>query len=55
MDEVNVFLYGIILLGRRAADHGRQRAARNASLLRWVSIVGGGIIVLVVGGVVVTV
>lgn len=51
MDEANVFLSGII----RAADErlttgvGEQKA--NATMLRWVSIVGGVVIVLVVGGV----
>jgi two-component sensor histidine kinase/CHASE3 domain sensor protein len=54
MDEANVFLSGII----RAADErltagvGEQRA--NALMLRWVSIVGAIVIVLVVGGVIVT-
>ena len=55
MDEANVFLSGII----QAADErlttgvGEQRA--NAAMLRWVSIVGGVVIILVVAGVVVTV
>jgi two-component sensor histidine kinase len=55
MDEANVFLSGII----RAADErltaavGEQRA--NALRLRWVSIVGAIVIVLVVGGVTITV
>ncbi len=55
MDEANLFLSGII----RAADErltagvGEQRA--NATRLRWVSIVGGIVIVLVVGGVTATV
>ena len=55
MDEANVFLSGII----RAADErlttgvGEQRA--NATMLRWVSIIGGFLIVLVVAGVSVTV
>ncbi len=55
MDEANVFLSGII----QAADErlttgvGEQRA--NAAMLRWVSIVGAVVIVLVVGGVIVTV
>ena len=55
MDEANVFFSGII----RAADErlttgvGEQRA--NATMLRWVSIIGGFLIVLVVGGGFVTV
>lgn len=55
MDEANVFLSGVI----RAADErltlgvGEQRA--NAARLRWVSIIGGVMIVLVVGGAAVTV
>ncbi len=55
MDEANVFLTGII----RAADErltagvGEQRA--NALMLRWVSIVGAIVIVLVVAGVIMTV
>ncbi|MDI1284937.1 MAG: CHASE3 domain-containing protein [Reyranella sp.] len=55
MDEANVFLSGIV----RAADQrlaesvSEQRA--NASMLRWVSIIGGIVIVLVVGGVIVTI
>jgi two-component sensor histidine kinase/CHASE3 domain sensor protein len=51
MDEANLFLSGII---RRTDDRllaavGEQRA--NTAWLRWVSILGGLVIVLVVGGV----
>ncbi len=55
MDEANIFFSGII----RAADErlttgvGEQKA--NATLLRWFSIIGGAIIVIVVGGAAVTV
>lgn len=55
MDEANVFLSGVI----RAADDrlttgvGEQKA--NATKLRWVSIVGGIVILAVVGGVTITV
>jgi signal transduction histidine kinase len=55
MDEANVFFSGII----RAADErltigvGEQKA--NASLLRWFSILGGIVIVIVVGAAAVTV
>jgi len=55
MDEANVFLSGII---RRADDRliaGVSEQNANAAALRWVSIIGGLIIVLVVGGVIVTV
>jgi len=55
MDEANVFLSGIIrtMDERLTAGVGEQRA--NALMLRWVSIVGAIVIVLVVGGVIVTV
>jgi signal transduction histidine kinase len=55
MDEANIFFAGII----RAADErlttgvGEQKA--NATLLRWFSIVGGIIIILVIGGAAATV
>lgn len=55
MDEANVFLSGII----RAADDrltaGVDEQRANATMLRWVSIVSGVVIVLVVGGVIVTI
>jgi two-component sensor histidine kinase/CHASE3 domain sensor protein len=55
MDEANVFLSGIIGAAdeRLTTGVGEQRA--NATMLRWVSIVGGIVIVLVVGGVTITV
>ena len=55
MDEANVFFSGVI----RAADDrlttgvGEQNA--NATWLRWVSIVGGIVIIMVVGGATITV
>jgi two-component sensor histidine kinase/CHASE3 domain sensor protein len=54
MDEANVFLAGIIRTTdeRLIAGVGEQRA--NALMLRWVSIGGAILIVLVVGGVVLT-
>lgn len=54
MDEANVFLSGIIRTSdeRLTAGVGEQRA--NALMLRWVSVVGAIVIVLVVGGVIVT-
>ena len=54
MDEANVFLYGIILSADERLTTGVSEQRANAAMLRWVSIIGGGIIVLVVGGVVVT-
>jgi two-component sensor histidine kinase/CHASE3 domain sensor protein len=54
MDEANVFLYGIILSADERLTTGVSEQRANATMLRWVSIIGGGIIVLVVGGVVVT-
>ena len=54
MDEANVFLSGIILSADERLTTGVSEQRANAAMLRWVSIIGGGIIVLVVGGVVVT-
>ncbi len=54
MDEANVFLYGVILSADERLTAGVSEQRANAAMLRWVSIIGGGIIVLVVGGVVVT-
>ena len=55
MDEANVFFSGIIRAAddRLTAGVGEQRA--NATWLRWVSIIGGIVIVVVVGGAAVTV
>jgi two-component sensor histidine kinase len=55
MDEANVFLSGIIRTadGRLTAGVGEQR--ENAARLRLISLLGALVIVLVVGGVVVTV
>jgi two-component sensor histidine kinase/CHASE3 domain sensor protein len=55
MDEANVFLYGIILSAdeRLTIGVGEQRA--NATMLRWVSLIGAVLILLVVGGVVITI
>ena len=55
MDEANVFLYGVILASdERLADGGNEQQ-RNALMLRTVSIVGAVVIVIVVGGITVTV
>ena len=55
MDEANVFFSGVIRAAddRLTAGVGEQQA--NAARLRWVSIVGGIVIVVVVGGAAVTV
>ena len=47
MDEINVFLYGAILIAdENAALHDAEQQ-RNASLLRWVSA-GGAVVIIVV-------
>jgi two-component sensor histidine kinase len=55
MDEIDVFLSGVV----RAADERLTSAVEeqraNAAMLRWVSIIGGLVILVVVGIVVVTV
>jgi two-component sensor histidine kinase/CHASE3 domain sensor protein len=55
MDESNVFLSGIIRRADGRLTTGVSEQNANAAALRWVSIVGGLIIVLVVGGVIVTI
>ena len=55
MDEANVFLSGIIRGADERLTAGVDEQRANAAMLRWVSIVGGLVIVLVVGGVTVTV
>ncbi|MGE0424827.1 MAG: sensor histidine kinase [Reyranellaceae bacterium] len=55
MDEANVFLSGVVRAAdERLLDSGREQHA-NARMLRWVSVIGGIVIILVVGGVTVTV
>lgn len=54
MDEANVFLYGIILSADERLTTGVAEQRTNAAMLRWVSTIGGGLIVLVVAGVVIT-
>lgn len=55
MDEANVFLSSIVRNNdaRLTLDVSEQRG--NATLLRWVSIVGGAVIILVVSGATITV
>lgn len=51
MDEINLFLSGIILRTDERLTTAASEQSVNASWLRWVSILGGLLIVLVVGGV----
>jgi two-component sensor histidine kinase len=55
MDEANVFLSGIIQAADERLTTGVSEQKTNAAMLRWVSIVGGLVIILVVGGVTITV
>lgn len=54
-DESNVFLSGIVRNADERLTEGSAEQHANAVLLRWVSIIGGLVIVLVVGGVTITV
>jgi two-component sensor histidine kinase/CHASE3 domain sensor protein len=53
-DEANLFLSGIIRRAEERLSAGVGEQNRNAIWLRWVSVLGGLLIVLVVGGVTVT-
>lgn len=55
MDEANVFLYGIILKADERLTVGVDEQRTNAALLRWVSILGAVVIVLVVAVVTITI
>jgi CHASE3 domain sensor protein len=55
MDEANVFFSGIIRAADERLTTGVGEQKTNASLLRWFSIVGGIVIVIVVGGAAITV
>ncbi|MCG2594242.1 CHASE3 domain-containing protein [Ramlibacter sp. XY19] len=48
MDEINVFLYGAILIADENAALASAEQQRNASLLRWISAGSAVVIVLVV-------
>jgi two-component sensor histidine kinase len=48
MDEINVFLYGAILIADENATLNSAEQQRNASLLRWISAVAAVVITLVV-------
>jgi len=54
-DEANVFLSRVIEVADERLTEGVTEQRANAFMLRWVSIGGGFVIVLVVGGVIVTV
>ena len=54
-DEANVFLSSIILRADERLTTGVGEQTANAAWLRWVSIVGSVVIILVVGGVIVAV
>jgi two-component sensor histidine kinase/CHASE3 domain sensor protein len=54
-DEANVFLSSIILRADDRVSAGIAEQTANATWLRWVSIIGSLVIVLVVGGVLITV
>ena len=55
MDEANVFLSSIIRTTDERLTSGLAQQRLNATWLRWVSLVGGFVIILVVGGVVLTI
>jgi two-component sensor histidine kinase/CHASE3 domain sensor protein len=55
MDEANVFLSGIIQAADERLTTGVSEQRANAAMLRWISIVGGLVIILVVGGATITV
>jgi len=55
MDEANVFLSSIIRASDERLTTGIAEQRRNASWLRWVSLIGGLIIISVVGGVTITI
>jgi two-component sensor histidine kinase/CHASE3 domain sensor protein len=55
MDEANVFLSSIIRNSDERLTSGLAEQRRNATWLRWVSIIGGLVIIAVVGGVTATI
>ncbi len=48
MDEINVFLYGAILIADENSTQSSAEQQRNASLLRWISAGAAVVIILVV-------
>jgi two-component sensor histidine kinase/CHASE3 domain sensor protein len=55
MDEANVFLSSIIRTTDERLTSGLAQQRLNATWLRWVSSIGGLVIILVVGGVILTI
>jgi two-component sensor histidine kinase/CHASE3 domain sensor protein len=55
MDEANVFLSSIIRNSDERLTSGVAEQKRNATWLRWVSVIGGLVIIVVVGGVTATI
>jgi two-component sensor histidine kinase len=55
MDEANVFLSSIIRISDERLTTGISEQRRNATWLRWVSVIGGLVIIVVVGGVTITI
>jgi two-component sensor histidine kinase/CHASE3 domain sensor protein len=55
MDEANVFLSSIIRSTDERLTSGLAEQKRNATWLRWVSIIGGLVVIAVVGGVTATI
>jgi two-component sensor histidine kinase/CHASE3 domain sensor protein len=55
MDEANVFLSSIIRTTDERLTAGLAEQRSNATWLRWVSVIGGFVIILVVGGVTLTI
>lgn len=55
MDEANVFLSGIVRVADERLTEGVREQRANAWRLRWVSVIGAVVIVLVVGGVIATI
>jgi two-component sensor histidine kinase len=55
MDEANVFLSSIIRSSDERLTTGIAEQRRNANWLRWVSAIGGLVIIVVVGGVTITI
>src|SRR5436190_9750040 len=55
MDEANVFLSSIMRRSDELLTTGIAEQRNNATWLRWVSMIGGSIIILVVGGVTITI
>jgi len=55
MDEANVFLYGVILSADERLTAGGVEQQQNGLMLRWASVIGAFVIIVVVAGVTITV